>query len=144
MFYNRTLYTEIARVHKRALRSVLCDFNNSYEVLLENSQCSPVHETHLSFLLCEVFKSVNNLNPKFMQEIFKPKTVSYNLRNQDLMSLPLASSMRFGTQSFIFRGSLLWNQVPQNIKSKPSLVSFKSALKDLNLSNICIIVKLCS
>lgn len=137
MFHNKTSYAEITRVHKRALRSVLCDFNNSYEVLLENSKCKSIHEIHLSVLLCEVFKSVKNLNPKFMQQIFKPKTISYNLRNQDLMTLPPASSQRYGTQSFIFRGSLLWNQVPHSAKSKPSIVSFKSSIKNLNLLNFC-------
>ena len=137
MFCNRTLYAEITKVHKRALRSVLCDFGNSYEVMLENSNFKSIHEIHLSFLLCEVFKSVNCLNPDFMQLIFKPKTVPYNLRNRDLLCLPSASSQRFGTESFVFRGSLLWNYIHQSVKSKPTLPSFKSALKTLKISNIC-------
>lgn len=137
MFCNKTLYAEITKVHKRALRSVLCDFSNSYEVMLENSNFKSVHEIHLMFLLCEVFKSVNCLNPDFMQLIFKPKTVPYNLRNRDLMCLPSASSQRFGTESFVFRGSLLWNYVHQSVKSKPTLLSFRSALKTLKISNIC-------
>ena len=71
MFCNKTVYAEITKVHKRALRSVLCDFSNSYEVMLENSNSKSVHKIHLMFLLCEVFKSVNCLNPDFMQLIFK-------------------------------------------------------------------------
>jgi len=36
-----------------------------------------------------------------------------------------------------------WNQVSQNVKSKPSIVSFKSSFKNLNVSNICR-CKICS
>ena len=136
MFCNKTLYAEIYKVHKRALRSVLCDFSNSYEVMLENSNFRSIHEIHLPYLLCEVFKYVKSLNPEFMQLIFKPKTILYNLRNHDLMCLPSASSQRFGTESFVFRGSLLWNHVHQSVKSKLTLPSFKTALKNFKLSNI--------
>ena len=110
MFCNKTTYEEITKVHKRALRSLLCDFRSSYEVLLQNSKCKTVHEIHLFFLLCEVFKSKTNLNPTFMQQIFQTKEIKFDLRNKVLMSLPGATSQRFGTQSFVFRGSLLWRK----------------------------------
>ena len=135
MLCNKTLYAEITKVHKRALRSVLCDFGNSYEVMSENSNFKSIHEIHLLFLLCQVFSEL--LDPDFMQLIFKPKTVPYNLRNRDLMCLPSASSQRVGTESFVFRGSLLWNYVQQSVKSKSTLPTFKYALKSLKISNIC-------
>ena len=84
-----------------------------------------------------------NLNPTFMQQIFQTKEIKFDLRNKVLMSLPEATSQRFGTQSFVFRGSLLWNQIPENIKVEKSIDSFKSSLEHLNLSNICL-CKLCT
>ena len=143
LFCNKTTYEEITKVHKRALRSLLCDFRSSYEVLLQNAKCKTVHEIHLFFLLCEVFKSENNLNPKFMQQIFLTKKIKFNLRNKVLMSLPTANSQRFGTQSFVFRGSLLWNQIPESSKVEKSIDSFKSSLEKINLSNICL-CKICT
>ena len=56
-FCNKTTYEEITKVHKRALRILLCDFQNNYECLLQNAECRTVHEIHLCFLLCDVFKS---------------------------------------------------------------------------------------
>ena len=144
MFCNKTTYQEITKVHKRALRILLCDFRNEYEVLLQNAECKTVHEIHLCFLLCEVYKSENKLSPKFMQQIYVTKKIKFNFRNKVLMSIPKASSVRFGTQSFLFRGSLLWNQIPEDIKLESSIKSFKSSLKEkLNLTNICL-CKICT
>ena len=72
-----------------------------------------------------------------MQEIYATKKIKFNFRNKDLMSLPKANSQRFGTQSFLFRGSLLWNQIPEKIKLESSIETFKSALKQKNLTNYC-------
>ena len=143
MFCNKTTYEEITKVHKRALRILLCDFHNNFECLLQNAECKTVHEIHLRFLLCEVFKSQKKLNPEFMQQVYASKTIKFNLRNKVLMSIPKATSQRFGTQSFLFRGSLLWNQIPESIKLEPSIESFKSSLKEKNLSNICL-CKICT
>ena len=143
MFCNKTTYEEITKVHKRALRILLCDFQNNYECLLQIAECKTVHEIHLRFLLCEVYKSQKKLNPEFMQEVYASKTIKFNLRNKVLMSIPKATSQRFGTQSFLFRGSLLWNQISESIKLKPSIESFKSQLKKENLSNTCL-CKICT
>ena len=142
MFCNKTTYEEITKVHKR-LRVLLCDFQSNYEFLLQSTECKTVHETHLRFLLCEVFKSEKKLNPEFMQQVYVSKKIKYNLRNKVLISIPKANSQRFGTQSFLFRGSLLWNQIPETTKLETSLESFKSSIKKLNLSNICL-CKICT
>ena len=44
MFYNKTTNKEITKVHKRALKTLLCDFRNNYEVLFQDSKCKTVHE----------------------------------------------------------------------------------------------------
>ena len=137
MFCSKTLCGEIDKIHKRALRSVFCDFLSSYEVLLQTSGCKRVHEIHIFHLLCEVYKTLHNLNPSFMQTLFKVKSIRYSLRNQNLLSIPAAKSQRFGTQSFLFRGSLLWNTLPDSVKLQNSLDTFKRSLKAMNLQTLC-------
>jgi hypothetical protein len=137
MFCSKTLSKEITRVHKRALRAVFSDFVSSYEILLQNCNFKSIHDLHLSQLLCEVYKTVNRLNPIFMQNLFQIKTVSYSLRNQQLLSLPPARSQRFGTQSFLFRGSFLWNLIPDKIKLQVSIDRFKTLLKEHSLEIFC-------
>ena len=137
MFCSKASYREINTIHKRALRAVCQDFSSSYEVLLQNQGFKCIHEIHLCFILCEVYKTLHNLNPPFMQTLFRAKSVRYTLRNQNLLSLPSAKSSRFGTQSFLFRGSLIWNTLPDSVKSQPSVDTFKRSLKTLNLMELC-------
>ena len=72
-----------------------------------------------------------------MQELFQPKSITHDLRKGNLLRLPSAKSSQFGTRSFLFRGCLLWNSLPDNLKSKQELSSFKDALKTLNLCEFC-------
>ena len=137
MFCSKTLCGEIDKIHKRALRAVFGDFLSSYEVLLQTSGCKRIHEIHIFHLLCEVYKTLHNLNPSFMQTLFKVKPIRYSLRNQNLLRIPAAKSQYFGTLSFLFRGSLLWNSLPNSVKLQNSLESFKRLLKALNLQSIC-------
>ena len=137
MFCNKSSYREISSIHKRGLKAVYQDFSKSYEELLQTSNYKDIHEVHLCFLLIEVYKTLNNLNPAFMQEFYKPKTVTYTLRNNKLLTLPSTKTSRFGTQSFIFQGCLLWNTIPSDIKSKLHLSTFKAALKSIDICKFC-------
>jgi len=137
MFCSKALNREIEKVHKRALRAVLNDFSSNYEELLENSFCKRIHCIHLYHLLCEVFKTLHGLNPSFMKSFFVPKPTRYNLRDTNLLALPLTNSIRYGMQSFNFRGSLLWNSLPAEIKLTDSISTFKHRLKAINLQDLC-------
>ena len=137
MFCNKGSCKRIDSIHKRALRAVFQDFSKTHEQLLNLSGCKRIHELHLRYLLCEVYKTQQNINPIFMQSMFPVKIVPYSLRNKNLLSLPSSKSSSYGTQSFLFRGSLMWNTLPDKIKSKPSLNSFKHALKSLDLRKLC-------
>ena len=107
MFCNKSCSKKLDSIHKRALRIVYQDFTKSYEELLQISGYKRIHEVHISFLLCEVYKTVNGLNPPFMKSLFTTKPLRYQLRNCNLLVIPPARSSRNGNQSFIFRGSIL-------------------------------------
>ena len=68
--------------------------------------------------MTEVYKCIHKLNPAFMWEIFKIKTTPYNLRIGKLTKLPKTKTKCYGINAFIFRGSILWNSVPNEIKEK--------------------------
>ena len=129
MFHGKVQSREIDNIQKRALRATFQDL----ETLLQISKLKRVHETHLRFLVCEINKTLNSLNPSFMQTLYTPKQTQYALRKCNLLVLPPAKSTRFGTQSFLFRGSLLWNTLPDSLKSSVSLNSLKILLKKFNL-----------
>ena len=53
------------------------------------------------------------------------KHVKYDLRTRDLLQIPAAKSVTFSTGSIKFRGSLLWNSIPDLIKRGSSAAIFK-------------------
>ena len=81
--------------------------DTTYNELLSMNSDISIHQRHLRFLVTEVFKSVNNLNPHFMRDYFKMNFFPYDLRKGNTLHLPPAHSTRHGINSLLFRGSLL-------------------------------------
>ena len=129
MFCRKNDYKLIERTHKRALRVLLNNFEADYLLLLEQSDSVSIHIRHLQFLMIEVYKTKNLHNPKFMKEVFKEKSSNYQLRNTDLLTLEPTRTTTFGTRSISFKGSLIWNRLPNRIKEAKSVSSFKELIK---------------
>ena len=75
---------------------------STFEQLLEKSGTKRIHQRNLQFLMTEIYKTLNNLNPAYMAEFFIKKDLPYNLRKKDLCKLPAAKSLMFGTSSLSF------------------------------------------
>ena len=91
-------------------------YDATYGELLSMKNDVSIHQKHLHFLVTEVFKSVNNLNPHFMWDYFKMNFFPYDLRKGNTLHLSSAHSTCYGINSLLFRGSLLWNKLPREIK----------------------------
>ena len=104
---------------------------NLYENLLSWSQDISIHQKHLRHLAIEVYKALTKLNPGFMWNFFERNHIPYNLRRRDLLLLPPPKSTRYGVNSIAFRGSLLWNNLPPQVKESQTLEEFKNRIKNL-------------
>ena len=94
------------------------------------------------FLATEVYKSVNNLNPQFMWNYFNFSTLPYKLRKGNKVNLPETRTCRYGINSLLFRGALLWNNLPRNVKESHSVAQFKEKIKELgNLTCSCVMCR---
>ena len=71
--------------------------------------------------MTEIYKSLNKINPEIMWDIFKVKHAPYNFGNKMLTNLPSAKSTTYGTNSLVFKGSLIWNSLPNSVKDSPTL-----------------------
>ena len=67
-----------------------------------------VHQRNLQLLLTEIYKTVNNLNPSFMAEVFVTKDVPYNLCGINNLALPRARTNLYGIDTIRFVGQKLW------------------------------------
>ena len=136
MFCNKSSCKSIDSIHKRSLRAVYGNYATSYEDILQISGNKRIHEIHLFQLLLDIYKTAHSLNPSFMQELFKVKESRHSLINQNLLSLPATKTNRFGAQSFLSRGSLLWNLLPDSVRNAPSLASFRALIKSIKLQEL--------
>ena len=64
-----------------------------------------------------------------MQEFFDLKATLYGLRKNNLLRLPKTNTSRYGTEAPCFKGSIIWNTVPNRHKNLNSLDKFKRQIK---------------
>ena len=133
MFSRKTLYHKIEKIHHRTLK-VIYQSEESYENLLLESRSVSIYQRHLRLLVTENYKSTTQINPEFMWPYFTYINISYNLRKGPILYLPSTHSTYYGINSIHFRGSLIWNNLPRDIKSSKSLSEFTTKIK--NFGNI--------
>ena len=89
-------------------------------------------------LCVEIYKTINKLNPEFMNNIFKVKENKRLVREQYKLNLetPEWNQVTFEAKSLKVYGSKVWNNLPFHIKPSENLVQFKSLMKNWN-GNSC-------
>ena len=73
MFCRNKQYLKILKNHHKALKVVYNSNKNYFELLWDINEVS-IHQSHLSALICEAFKSLSNLNPNLCGRILFSKT----------------------------------------------------------------------
>ena len=130
MFCSKTDSKRIRSTHIRAVRAITIDFITSRDAILEAYNRDSIHTINLRFLLVEVYKSINKLNPEFMWDLFAHKKLERVLRAGKILALPTRQNST--TQSFAFRAALAWNYLPANLKQASTLLEFKSGIHSLS------------
>ena len=143
MFASSKSLTEIENLHERAMRFMLDDYSSSYERILEKSGKFFMDFKRKHQLCTEIYKTLNNLNPSFMKEIFELRLGSRPVREQYKLNLniPRKKWVAFGTKSLESLGPKIWNNMPHHLKFAKNLTIFKNLIKKLNGSscscNVC-------
>ena len=125
MFCGVVQYKLIISTQTRALKAISMDYASSFRDLLRKCNGVHIHELHLRSLICEIYKTLADINPSFMRTFFPLKRINYSLCKRNLLVLPPTSTVRFGNRSFLFRGSMLWNSLSDMVKASPSVDCFK-------------------
>ena len=133
-FCNANLATKIEKIQERALRLINND-QSSYETLLENYGKCTIRVRTLRLLATEIFKTLNNKNPSYLKGIFEinqnrtSERFKYNIKSQ------LFKRVRYGKKSLRVLGPVLWNSLPNDIKSSNSLYQFKIKIHNWGNTN---------
>jgi len=128
MFCGKSTNEGINRVQRIALRIIYNDYNSDYNTLLDKSKQLKIHEINKRKLLIEVYKCLHKNNPSFLNDLFTEKSTQYNLRRSNLLKLPNTNTQSYGLKSITYRGSMIWNNLSDQLKTSTSIIQFKNAL----------------
>ena len=76
-------------MQKRTLRFLYDDFEASYEDLLLKGGKSKMNVRRLRTLYVEIYKALNDLNPSFMNTIFRLKVNARKVRDKYKLNLDI-------------------------------------------------------
>ena len=125
---------KVENLQKHALRFLQNDYHSSYEALLHKSGKTTVNVRNLRNLYKKIFKSLNNLNPVFLKEIFYFKQSNRPVREKYKLNLqiPKINQVRFGIKSLRSLGPKIWNTLPYHIRISENVDIFEKAIKNWN------------
>ena len=126
MFSSAKSLNKVESLQKRALRFLYEDVS-SYEELLQKAGKKTIKVKRLRSISIEIYKSINNINPMYINEIFKLRKTSRAVRSNYKLNVdvPTITQVSFGDKSLRYYGPKIWNWLPFHIKSFDNLQAFK-------------------
>ena len=124
MYCQRKSNNMINKIHERALRIAHNDYISDFHALLEKDHSVTFHQRNIQALTNEVYKTLNNLNPDIMKEVFTVKENNYQTRKQYLV-YPNPRTVRYGLESFGYKASHIWSNLPKEMQQATNLNTFK-------------------
>lgn len=107
---------KLEKLMKRALRFVYLNFDCTYNELLSQANRSSLYVSRLRVMLLTVYKIINGLCPPLPIDFFPVHNVPYDLRRSNLLVQSQYNTIRHGFNSLRYKGAMLWNQIPDNVK----------------------------
>ena len=132
MFTCKSSLSKLEDIQRRALRFVLDDYTSDYHELQNKANVPGVKIMALRYLAIEVYKCVNGLNPKYLNDLFTVRKCKYDLRDDSLINRNKVSTTNHGLKSFKDYGAKIWNLLPESCKGAISLGEFKDLIKSWN------------
>ena len=124
----------LEKTQERALRFTINDPLSAYNVLLRKCKKNSLFCERIKLMLVEVYKMINNIEPCLLSHLYTLKEQPYNLRNFCVLTLPEFNTVTYGKKSMKYRGAMLWNLLPNNIKQAGNVIIFKKMLHELDVS----------
>ena len=122
---------QLQRKQNIAARVVSRDNSRQITPVLKKLHWLPVKQRILFKLLLLVYKSVNNLAPEYLCNLFVRVQHERSMRSNSLNRLkpPTIKLKSYGKRSFMYAGAVEWNELPLDIKNCESVSAFKTKLK---------------
>ena len=123
------IFTKNKKIQKRCLRLVLDDYESDYGNLIKKNGNITMEVKRLQTLATEIFKTINNISPSYMKNIFTPKKTRKNMTTWYHSHNNHHNTATYSDKSSIALGPNMWNKLPTNVKSLTSITKFKEYIK---------------
>ena len=125
------LVKKVQRVQNYAARVInRTGWRDSISRQLKDLHWLPVKQRIEFKILLLVYKSLNNLTPKYLKDMLKYHHTTRTLRSSHQRYLFVKRyRTRYGARSFSYIGPKLWNQLPLQLRTTDTLPKFKTSLK---------------
>ena len=127
-FTDNVSIMKMEKLHRRAIRIVLNDYNSSYKDLLSKAKIDSLYISRIKSIAIEAFKCHNKINPTFLHDLIVAKESGYDFRDPYKAEIPEVSTSSYGLSSFSFEAPKIWNSLPVDIKSSSTLEIFISKI----------------
>ena len=108
----------------------------NFEKQLVRDNSVSIHHNNVDTLAIEMYKVTNDMSPEIINDIFKLReNTHYNLRHTSQFLVDPIHSVFNGSESALYLGSKIWEQIPCEIKNINSLVGFKKEIRKWNPAN---------
>ena len=116
---------KIEKIQERILRFLHDDYVSNYLKLLKASVSVSMKVRRMRYLCVEIYKTLNDLNPGYMKDMFQVQQSAYSTRRPYNKTVPRANQTTFSTRSIRYEGAKIWNHLPNSLKSAETLEIFK-------------------
>ena len=136
MIHNCSLNNKINRLHERCLRIIYSDKHSDFEERFIKDHSVSIRHNNIQTLPIEMYKVANGMSPEIMNDIFKLKEhTHYYLRHASQFVVDPIHSVFNGSESALYLGPKIWEQIPFEIKNINSLVGFKKEIRKWKAAN---------
>ena len=123
---SNTLSDKLQKLQNRAARVILrASYNTSSRSLLEKLNWVTLDKRREKQKSLMMFKSLHQLTPTYLHEMFIPHSTDYNLRNSDRKLAMPKPHTDYLKRSFSYSGAQTWNNLPSRIRNLDSIGQFK-------------------
>ena len=99
-----------------------------HDELLKLDNSSTIHHQNIRKLVIEVYKSVDDLSPSFMKDIFV--TCGPKLRTEKQFRIPNVNKTYKGEESLKAFAPRIWKLAPDELKDIKNIGKFKAEVKN--------------
>ena len=106
---------KIDNIQKKVLRFLLNGYEIDYKTLLNKCNNCTIEVRRLRTLASETFKTLNDLNPPFMKNLFAKQEVSNRRKNN--LEIPNRNSVKYRDNSIRSLETHVWSSLPKEIEN---------------------------